>query len=54
MRLADELGKRRKLMIVKKVEFGVYLGTEEERASLHFQDCICTSIIRQIYWEAFL
>lgn len=34
MRLADELGKRRKLMIVKKVEFGVYLGTEEERVLL--------------------
>ncbi len=34
MRLADELGKRRKLMIVKKVEFGVYLGTEEDRVLL--------------------
>ena len=34
MRLADELGKRRKLMIVKKVEFGVYLGTEEDRVIL--------------------
>ena len=34
MRLAYELGKRRKLMIVKKVEFGVYLGTEEDRVLL--------------------
>ena len=34
MRLADELGKRRELMIVKKVGFGVYLGTEEDRVLL--------------------
>lgn len=34
MRLADELGKRRRLMVVKKVDFGVYLGTNEERVLL--------------------
>lgn len=34
MRLADELGKKRKLMVVKKVDFGVYLGTSEERVLL--------------------
>ena len=27
MRLQDELGKKRTLMVVKKVDFGVYLGT---------------------------
>ena len=32
MRLQDELGKTRKLMVVKQVDFGVYLGTSEERA----------------------
>lgn len=34
MRLQDELGKKRTLMVVKKVEFGVYLGTKEERVLL--------------------
>lgn len=34
MRLQDELGKTRKLMVVKKVDFGVYLGTSEERVLL--------------------
>ena len=34
MRLKDELGKRRNLMVVKKVDFGVYLGTNEERVLL--------------------
>ena len=30
MRLEDLLGKKRTLMVVKKVDFGVYLGTNEE------------------------
>lgn len=34
MRLQDELGKKRTLMVVKKVEFGVYLGTKEEKVLL--------------------
>lgn len=34
MRLTDELGKRRMLTAVKKVDFGVYLGTNEERVLL--------------------
>ncbi|MCF2554299.1 S1 RNA-binding domain-containing protein [Faecalicatena contorta] len=34
MRLMDELGKRRMLTVVKKVDFGVYLGTKEERVLL--------------------
>lgn len=34
MRLSDELGKRRMLTVVKKVDFGVYLGTSEERVLL--------------------
>lgn len=34
MRLMDELGKRRMLTVVKKVDFGVYLGTSEERVLL--------------------
>lgn len=34
MRLQDELGKKRTLMVVKKVDFGVYLGTSEERVLL--------------------
>lgn len=34
MRLAEELGKRRMLTVVKKVDFGVYLGTSEERVLL--------------------
>ena len=34
MRLQDELGKKRTLMVVKKVDFGVYLGTNEEKLSL--------------------
>ena len=29
-----ELGKKQKLSIVKKVEFGSYLGTEEEKVLL--------------------
>ena len=29
-----ELGKKQKLSIVKKVEFGAYLGTEEEKVLL--------------------
>lgn len=34
MKLQEELGKKRTLMVVKKVEFGVYLGTKEERVLL--------------------
>ena len=34
MRLADELGKRRQLMVVKKVDFGVYLGTNDDKVLL--------------------
>lgn len=34
MRLEERLGKKSTLMIVKKVEFGVYLGTNEERVLL--------------------
>lgn len=34
MKLQEELGKRRTLMVVKKVDFGVYLGTDEERVLL--------------------
>lgn len=34
MRLQDELGKKRSLMVVKKVDFGVYLGTEEDKVLL--------------------
>lgn len=34
MRLTDELGKRRMLTAVKKVDFGVYLGTKDERVLL--------------------
>ena len=34
MRLMDELGKRRMLTVVKKVDIGVYLGTKEERVLL--------------------
>lgn len=34
MRLEEELGKKRILMIVKKVDFGVYLGTKEESVLL--------------------
>ena len=34
MRLEDFLGKKRTLMVVKKVDFGVYLGTNEERVLL--------------------
>lgn len=34
MRLMDELGKRRMLTVVKKVDFGVYLGTKDERVLL--------------------
>lgn len=34
MRLVEELGKRRMLTVVKKVDFGVYLGTSEERVLL--------------------
>lgn len=34
MKLQDELGKKRSLMVVKKVDFGVYLGTNEERVLL--------------------
>lgn len=34
MRLIDELGKRRMLTVVKQVEFGVYLGTNDDRVLL--------------------
>ena len=34
MRLQEEIGKKRTLMVVKKVDFGVYLGTSEERVLL--------------------
>lgn len=34
MKLIDELGKQRMLTVVKKVDFGVYLGTKDERVLL--------------------
>ncbi len=34
MKLIEELGKRRNLMVVKKVDFGVYLGTADDRVLL--------------------
>lgn len=34
MKLQEELGKKRTLMVVKKVDFGVYLGTKDERVLL--------------------
>ena len=34
MNLQEQLGKKRTLMVVKKVDFGVYLGTSEERVLL--------------------
>lgn len=34
MRLIEELGKRRMLTVVKQVEFGVYLGTKDDRVLL--------------------
>ena len=34
MRLEELLGKKRTLMVVKKLDFGVYLGTNEERVLL--------------------
>ena len=34
MALADGLGKKTRLMAVKKVEFGMYLGNKEERVLL--------------------
>lgn len=34
MRLIEELGKRRMLTVVKQVEFGVYLGTSDDRVLL--------------------
>lgn len=34
MKLQEELGKKRTLMVIKKVDFGVYLGTNEERVLL--------------------
>ncbi len=34
MNLTEQLGKKQKLTVVKKVDFGVYLGTEEERVLL--------------------
>ena len=34
MKLEELLGKKRTLMVVKKVDFGVYLGTNEERVLL--------------------
>ena len=34
MRLEELLGKKRTLIVVKKVDFGVYLGTNEERVLL--------------------
>lgn len=34
MKLQEELGKKKILMVVKKVDFGVYLGTNEERVLL--------------------
>ena len=34
MKLQEEVGKKRTLMVVKKVDFGVYLGTNEERVLL--------------------
>lgn len=34
MRLEEYLGKKRTLMVVKKVEFGVYLGTSEDKVLL--------------------
>lgn len=34
MNLQEELGKKKILMVVKKVDFGVYLGTKEDRVLL--------------------
>ena len=34
MGLAEELGKKKRLMIVKKVEFGVYLGNNNDKVLL--------------------
>lgn len=34
MVLQNELGKRKKLMVVKKVDFGVYLGTQDDKVLL--------------------
>lgn len=34
MILTEEIGKKRQLMVVKKVEFGVYLGTEQDKVLL--------------------
>lgn len=34
MNLQNELGKRRSLMVVKIVDFGVYLGTKDEKVLL--------------------
>ena len=34
MALADGLGKKKQLMAVKKVEFGMYLGNKDERVLL--------------------
>ena len=34
MKLIEELGKRRMLTVVKTVDFGIYLGTSEERVLL--------------------
>ena len=34
MALADGLGKKQRLMAVKKVEFGMYLGNKDDRVML--------------------
>ena len=34
MGLTDYLGKKRRLMIVKEVEFGVYLGNKDDKVLL--------------------
>ena len=34
MKIEENLGKRLSLMVVKKVEFGVYLGTAEDKVLL--------------------
>lgn len=39
MALADGLGKKKQLMAVKKVEFGMYLGNKDERVLLPKKKC---------------
>ena len=41
MNLQNELGKRRSLMVVKIVDFGVYLGTKDEEGSASEERSAC-------------